>query len=257
MILPMSMNEILEEVHFDEIQPHMTGRFSDLVYRYVLTKLVFPDDQRQLRLGDKITEHEIAAELGVSNGPVRDAMIRLRREGWITTQRSKGSFIIDFTQPEISRQIYEFRLVVETGAFYTLAQTITGEQLAELKQIQRRIEQAVNNWDLQSYRKADAEFHLRVIEMAGGQRLRKASAAKLLQWFALSRRVLEDTISVEQSGVDTRSIDSEILSRPDQVSHSSLINLLERHDSNAAAKQATHHCCFVAQTLGIEKRCIA
>ncbi|MCK4998184.1 MAG: GntR family transcriptional regulator [Anaerohalosphaera sp.] len=238
----LSMNDILETVHFRVRNKHSNNRLSDAVYEHILKELVFPDGQDQLQIGSKITESMIATDLRVSNGPVRDAMARLRREGWIITLHNRGSYVVDFTLPENSREIYKFRLSVEAGAFYTLAETITDEQLNELKSCTMDTERAVGQGDLAAYRKADAEFHLKVLEMAGGRSLRDLAAPKFLQWFAVSRLILKDMFNDDRN----------ILSKP-SGSHEDLCQLLANHDGTGAAELITHHCSYVAQLLGIEE----
>ena len=239
----LSMSDLLETVHFRvrNKHKHSNNSLSDAVYEHILKELVFPDNKEQIQIGGKITESMIAKDLKVSNGPVRDAMAKLRREGWIVTLHNRGSYVVDFTLPENSREIYKFRLTIETGAFYTLARTITDSQLSELKAYQIMAEKAINSGELMTYRKADAEFHLKVLEMAGGHSLRELAAPKFLQWFAVSRFILKDMIE------DDRTI------LGNSVTHSELIELLENHDSIAAADMISNHCHYVAKLLGIEK----
>lgn len=49
-------------------------------------------DQR-LRAGDRVPQDEIAAELRVSRVPVREAVIALDREGWVTSRPHLGAFV--------------------------------------------------------------------------------------------------------------------------------------------------------------------
>ncbi|MCK4997905.1 MAG: GntR family transcriptional regulator, partial [Anaerohalosphaera sp.] len=188
----LSMSGILDSVHFSVSNPRRITSLSDEVYEHILKEIVFPDDQDRLKIGGKITESMIAKDLQVSNGPVRDAISRLRREGWIITLHNRGSYIVDFTLPENSREIYRFRLSVEAGAFYTLAKNINDTQLKVLENLTIETKTSLERADFMAYRKADAQFHLTVIEMAGGHSLRELAAPKLLQWFAVSRFILKD-----------------------------------------------------------------
>ena len=43
--------------------------------------------------GDRVRQDEIAAELGVSRIPVREAIIALDREGWVTVEPHRGAFV--------------------------------------------------------------------------------------------------------------------------------------------------------------------
>lgn len=43
--------------------------------------------------GDRVRQDEIVAELGVSRIPVREAIIALDREGWVTVEPHRGAFV--------------------------------------------------------------------------------------------------------------------------------------------------------------------
>jgi len=45
------------------------------------------------RPGERVRQDEIAAELGVSRIPVREAIIALEREGWVTVEPHRGAFV--------------------------------------------------------------------------------------------------------------------------------------------------------------------
>src|SRR5947209_5763526 len=52
--------------------------------------------------GDRLNEVEIAAELGVSRGPLREAMQRLARDGLVVVQPHRGSFVRSLEPDEIA-----------------------------------------------------------------------------------------------------------------------------------------------------------
>jgi len=61
----------------------------DLVAAH-LRRMVF---QGEYKPGDRVRQDEIAAELGVSRIPVREAIIALDREGWVTVEPHRGAFV--------------------------------------------------------------------------------------------------------------------------------------------------------------------
>jgi DNA-binding GntR family transcriptional regulator len=61
----------------------------DLVAAH-LRRMVFTGEYRP---GDRVRQDEIAAELGVSRIPVREAIIALDREGWVTVEPHRGAFV--------------------------------------------------------------------------------------------------------------------------------------------------------------------
>jgi DNA-binding GntR family transcriptional regulator len=55
-----------------------------------LRRMVFDGEYKP---GDRVRQDEIAAELGVSRIPVREAIIALDREGWVTVEPHRGAFV--------------------------------------------------------------------------------------------------------------------------------------------------------------------
>jgi DNA-binding GntR family transcriptional regulator len=76
--------------------------------------------------GDRFSESEIAARLGMSRTPVRDALSRLLREGFLDMQFRSGWLVkpIDFEQFE---HLYDLRQVLETTAVRRLCAAMVGD----------------------------------------------------------------------------------------------------------------------------------
>jgi DNA-binding GntR family transcriptional regulator len=70
----------------------------------------------ELRTGERVPQDDIAAELGVSRAPVREAVISLDREGWVTSRPHRGAFVNGLDERS-TRDHYEvLALVYGTGA---------------------------------------------------------------------------------------------------------------------------------------------
>lgn len=86
--------------------------------------VVLDDLRRRILTGDfkpgqKINESEIAAKLGISRSPVREAFRVLEREGLITTLPRKGSYITDIS-PQDVEELFELRELLECHAIDTI-----------------------------------------------------------------------------------------------------------------------------------------
>jgi DNA-binding GntR family transcriptional regulator len=68
-----------------------------------LRRMVFDGEYKP---GDRVRQDEIAAELGVSRIPVREAIIALDREGWVTVEPHRGAFVRGI-DPDYVRDHYE------------------------------------------------------------------------------------------------------------------------------------------------------
>ncbi len=85
--------------------------------------------------GDRFSETEIGARLGVSRTPVREALFRLRNEGLLDVESKSGWFVrpIDFGKLE---ELYDLRTVLESHAVARLcARTEASPELDELKTV--------------------------------------------------------------------------------------------------------------------------
>ena len=66
----------------------------------------------KLRPRQRIIEEDLAKELSVSRGPVREALLRLERDGLVVTTSRRGTFIRDISLAEI-RVIFRMRAKLE------------------------------------------------------------------------------------------------------------------------------------------------
>lgn len=65
--------------------------------------------------GDRFSENEVSALLGMSRTPIREALVRLQREGYISVMPKLGWLVnsIDF---QVFEQLYDVRSVLECAA---------------------------------------------------------------------------------------------------------------------------------------------
>ena len=213
------------------------------VYEHILRKLVFPgeDQQTGIHYAGKITESMVAKELKVSNGPVREAFYRLRQEGWLYTDRNRGSFLVDFSDTEIALEIYRFRLTCEVGSCYCLAEYITEEQLNLLEGIADRMDQAKRESDIYQFRREDIHFHLTMNEMAGGTQFVRIYRPKLMQWYAMSYQILLRLMKTEYYKHN--------LEAPGIPTHRDILDALIKRSSQDAASLISKHFSFVFELL--------
>jgi DNA-binding GntR family transcriptional regulator len=96
-------------------EPGRRARAADSVERIYAIIKEYAIDFR-FRPGEKINEVELAAQLEVSRTPVRAALNRLERDGFVVSVPNKGFYARDLT-PEAVRDLYELRAAVERAAF--------------------------------------------------------------------------------------------------------------------------------------------
>jgi DNA-binding GntR family transcriptional regulator len=89
---------------------------------------------RTLAPGDHLVEERLAAQLGVSRGPVREALQRLHRDGWITLRPRYGAFVNQPT-PQQVHEFFEARELVERAAAQLAAERCSPTDAAALVRI--------------------------------------------------------------------------------------------------------------------------
>ncbi|KRD49435.1 FadR family transcriptional regulator [Ensifer sp. ENS10] len=121
------------------------------------------------------TEHDLASEFEVSRPIIREALRRLREQGFIYSRRGAGSFVravgmrepLGFGQLENVADLlncYEFRLTVEPAAAAAAAERHDAATLAAIRQALELMRDATNR---QSHREdADFQFHLAIARAA-------------------------------------------------------------------------------------------
>ena len=124
--------------------------------------------------GYQALEQEIALELGMSRTPVREALIRLAKEGLVEVIPRRGMRVLPVS-PTDMREIYEILTALESMAAEILATRKPGD--AELKPLitaTKAMEKALLKNDLDAWAAADELFHERLIVMAGNKLLSDA-----------------------------------------------------------------------------------
>ncbi len=113
--------------------------------------------------GDKLSLHELAAELGVSRSPVHHALTRLVSEGLLTVKARRGYFVTPVTTRALLEG-YDVRLAMESHAADVAVETAADEQIAELRVRLDATAEALSHeeWDA-----ANAAFHETQVDLAG------------------------------------------------------------------------------------------
>ncbi|WP_432171885.1 GntR family transcriptional regulator [Streptomyces sp. 1222.5] len=121
---------------------------------------------RALRPGRHLVEGELAARLGVSRQPVREALQRLATEGWVDLRPAQGAFVHEPTQEEAD-QLLTVRTLLEAEAARLAAAHADGPGIAVLEELCDEGEKAAAAEDVDRAVALDAAFHTKVMELAG------------------------------------------------------------------------------------------
>ena len=168
--------------------------------------------------GDQLVIRTLAAQLGISEIPVREALKRLISENYVTENGS--ALTVSAISADDFVDMLEVKLDLEMIAIKVAARNITDEQIEYLKSILESMEECYHDNNLKEYRKEHSRFHLECALTCDVPYLMTAISSsfghheRAINYFNLS--------SWEQ--------------QPSLQDHSDIMNALMNHDPEAAQK---------------------
>jgi len=142
---------------------------AERAYR-ALKKLILGDE---LPAGSHLLEQEAAERLGMSRTPVREAMIRLEKDGVVEVRPRHGMRVLPVS-PDDMREIYQVLTALESAAAEAVARRgATPAEIASLRAAVADMEAALDRDDLDGWADADKRFHWLLVTLTGNQRLQQ------------------------------------------------------------------------------------
>jgi DNA-binding GntR family transcriptional regulator len=114
-----------------------------------------------LAAGQPLRQDELAAQLGISRTPVREAIARLQAEGLAVVERHRGATVFK-PSPDELKQIYEIRMLLEPYAAKIAVKMVNEDVLAKLRGLYDEMQDSPP-W---VFDKLNREFHLTLYETA-------------------------------------------------------------------------------------------
>ena len=127
----------------------------------------------RLPLGARISDKKLAAELGVSRTPVREALVQLQSEGLVVMRPQSGTFVFDLTIEEV-RDICATRAILEAGAIRLVADAGSADPMARLGLLVGRAAIALDDGDLVLCDELDCQFHEGIVAASANTYLIRA-----------------------------------------------------------------------------------
>jgi DNA-binding GntR family transcriptional regulator len=141
--------------------------------------------------GMQLKQSIIASQLGVSQGPTREALIQLEGEGLIEKIPYRGMFVRILREKDVE-EIYQLRGALEILAIRVCLEKLTQEEnLDKLESMYHEIIQAEESGDYNRVVQADLGFHRFLVEMSCNKRLLDIWDSLLAQCRYLLRRLYE------------------------------------------------------------------
>jgi DNA-binding GntR family transcriptional regulator len=113
--------------------------------------------------GSWIDEQAIAAELGISRTPLREALKVLAGEGLVTMKLRRGAYVTEVSARDLD-EVFHLLALLESDAAGVVARAATPAQVAELAALHDELEASVADRD--RFFAANERFHMRLLEIA-------------------------------------------------------------------------------------------
>ena len=120
--------------------------------------------------GRRLSEPELARQLGVSRTPVREAIRVLEREGLLRRVPGRGVSVVEISLDDVE-EIYTIKSVLEGVAVRLACQRATDRDLERLYRYIREMEALADGPDIGAYAGVSREFHAALIRAARSPRL--------------------------------------------------------------------------------------
>lgn len=180
--------------------------------------------------GTQLAEVDLAGRLGVSRGPLREAMQRLVAEGLLRAERHRGLFVVDLGIDDV-RDVYAARLAIEQAAARMLLRR-PGSSVAELLSAQAELEAAARADDPVALADADELFHRTLVRVSGSPRLARMAETLLAE----TRMCLT---ALQETGPEPDDLVAEHRALLDAIhagDQSGVLGLLDEHMRDAVAR---------------------
>jgi DNA-binding GntR family transcriptional regulator len=143
----LQIRSVVDQVHADLLERIVAGELSP---------------------GSRLRQEALAAELGVSRTPLREALARLVSEGLVDFVPNRGATVArrDFTDME---QAWRARLVIEPGAARLAAERCDGTAIEQMRETVRRQRDVAD--DVTASFTLNREFHLALVAASGNAHL--------------------------------------------------------------------------------------
>jgi DNA-binding GntR family transcriptional regulator len=174
--------------------------------------------------GMVLNEVGLARALGVSRGPVREALGRLASEGLVHVRPRRGAIVASLTRAEFL-EAYQVREALEVMAIRLAVARIDDVGIAELERLTAEMQDCAGRDDVDRFFEANTGFHAAIVAASGNQKLREVHRQVVGQMGRYQMR------SLALRGTLRRSVQE----------HRAIVRAVRRRDADRAAHLLSEH----------------
>lgn len=209
-----------------------------LVYRNVRQRII----SGEYPGGAHLSTESLAASLGVSRTPVREALRRLQVEGLVKQHANRGAFVASWTRDDVD-EVFNLRILLESHACEHAAQRIGPDAITRLRELASEMEEAAANsaaGRLHTLTTLNDAFHRLILQKCGQPRL---------------THILHTLVDMSMVMRTFATYSKEELLRS-MEHHRELVSAFENHDATWAGSVMRSHLC-AAHRVALRSQSIA
>lgn len=131
--------------------------------RHVVTEIRTAIVKGHIRAGYKLKEAVLAEQMGISRGPIREALRDLEAMGLVMSQPYRETVVVDINKDEISELLIPIRQSVELYAIKVGWPTFSEGLFQQLDDLVNQMDQFADQGDLFNLVDQDVRFHAAVV----------------------------------------------------------------------------------------------
>ena len=178
----------------------------------------------------RLDERQLAADLGVSRTPVREALAQLEREGFVRSIPRRGIYVVRKSKSEVIELITAWA-ALESMAARLATQSATNEEISALRQMFATFEGGAQQAKLDEYSEVNIEFHQAIIRMSHNRVLIDMAENLFTHMRMIRRKTIGEMDRADKSIHD----------------HMNIIEALEARDAMLAERLTRDHALGLAQ----------
>ena len=124
----------------------------------------------KLMPSSRLDEEALGRELGVSRTPIREAIGKLTKEGFVEYRPYQGNFVRSFSAAQVD-ELYTVRQALESLAVRLAVPRLSDVDIQSLSDILQEAETALERGDMLAYGAADRQFHRAIADYSGNETL--------------------------------------------------------------------------------------
>jgi DNA-binding GntR family transcriptional regulator len=209
-----------------DLQPDLAERVHDTLLESICTGALTP--------GERVTQEGLAAQFGVSRQPVLQALMLLKRQGFIVDAGRKGVMVAPLDADQV-RQLYEVRAALDGAAARAAAARMDESLAARGAALLAAGQAAIAAGDTGRLIAADVDFHLFIYEASGNPLFGQTAAPHWRHLRRVMGAVLRDRASYQTVWDEHAAILRALVARDGARAEA----LVRAHAADAASRLAT------------------